>query len=260
MKVAIAGLVCAAALSLAGGPTLAASRIDGYVVDCHGDGIANYAVTLTGSGISPWTNHTYTNGYFFFIPDYPGYYYITVNGTTGGPFWFAGIPSGIDTHTGNWRVCNQSQCRPPCEISDPESGGPTRASQKGDDDMPDISPGDDDTPDAVPGGGTSSAGARRDVGGPVGLAIHGAAPNPFRQNLRVSLRIDQQGKLVSTRIFDVRGRQVKAFPETYMPVGQHDLTWDGRSDAGARVPPGVYFVRVAAGAGASSTIRIAFMP
>jgi hypothetical protein len=49
---------------------------------------------------------------------------------------------------------------------------------------------------------------------------------------------------VSLRVYDVRGRLVTPLDAGSAVTGVHRLEWDGRDQGGARVPRGVYFVRV----------------
>jgi flagellar hook assembly protein FlgD len=42
------------------------------------------------------------------------------------------------------------------------------------------------------------------------------------------------------------------------PAGAHELTWDGRDDAGVPVAPGVYLARLAAG-GAAAVTRVVML-
>lgn len=81
-----------------------------------------------------------------------------------------------------------------------------------------------------------------------------AAPNPFRATTRVSFASPRDG-VVDVAIYDPAGRRVRRLQHEYLPAGRHALDWDGASDAGPPVRPGLYFVRVVAG-GASAVRRI----
>ena len=50
------------------------------------------------------------------------------------------------------------------------------------------------------------------------------------------------------RIFDATGRTVCRIDAGVLAAGAHELTWDGRDEAGKLVAPGIYLVRVRAGA------------
>jgi photosystem II stability/assembly factor-like uncharacterized protein len=76
-------------------------------------------------------------------------------------------------------------------------------------------------------------------------------PNPFRVSTRVSFALGSQS-LVIAGICGVEGRRVKSLYEGPLPAGRHALHWAGDDDAGAKVSPGVYFVRVQTIAGEGS--------
>ena len=48
---------------------------------------------------------------------------------------------------------------------------------------------------------------------------------------------------VQVEIYDVAGRKVRNLADRVFPAGEHTLQWDGADNAGAKVAPGVYFVR-----------------
>jgi len=84
----------------------------------------------------------------------------------------------------------------------------------------------------------------------VRLAVNGtltlapAYPNPFSGNTALSYRLPRRAK-VTLRVYDVLGRTVKTLvAATTQPAGLHKVTWSGRSDQGARLASGLYFVRL----------------
>jgi hypothetical protein len=81
-----------------------------------------------------------------------------------------------------------------------------------------------------------------------GLRLLAASPNPFRGTTTISFSLEK-GATVRVRIFDALGRSVRALEDSrWRASGTHDLTWDGRDEAGRPVPGGVFFVSVEAGA------------
>jgi flagellar hook assembly protein FlgD len=46
------------------------------------------------------------------------------------------------------------------------------------------------------------------------------------------------------QIIDVSGRLVRIIPSVEVPRGKGFVDWDGKNQAGAAVPNGLYFVRV----------------
>ena len=80
-------------------------------------------------------------------------------------------------------------------------------------------------------------------------------PNPFTPNgdgvndvVRISYKLLRLTTAVplSIAIHDLSGRLVKRVYSGDDPLGEYDRTWDGRDDAGRRVPPGLYLCRIEA--------------
>jgi len=66
-------------------------------------------------------------------------------------------------------------------------------------------------------------------------------PNPFNPMTMIEVAIpEEKEEKVSLRIYDLRGRLVRALVEESLPAGRYHLVWDGRSDRGEPVPSGVY--------------------
>ncbi len=70
-----------------------------------------------------------------------------------------------------------------------------------------------------------------------------AFPNPFSSTTRIA-GTEGAG---AVRVFDAAGRQIR----TFLPAAS--ILWDGRDDAGAPIPAGVYFLRVDGATSTSST-------
>jgi hypothetical protein len=68
-------------------------------------------------------------------------------------------------------------------------------------------------------------------------------PNPFAST--TSIRFELPARLgVSLAVYDVAGRLVRRLLTDEMPSGRHVTYWDRITNDGARVPSGVYFVRL----------------
>jgi hypothetical protein len=78
--------------------------------------------------------------------------------------------------------------------------------------------------------------------GPLALR---AFPNPFAAASRFSFTLPREGP-VSVKVFGVDGRETVTLANGPRAAGTHTIAWDGRDAHGARVPAGVYFVRVSA--------------
>ena len=79
------------------------------------------------------------------------------------------------------------------------------------------------------------------------LELYSPAPNPFRNTTRVAYAVGGNGESVEISVFDVSGRKVRTLVSGYSAPGRFEVTWDGRTDGGVQVTPGVYFLRAFVG-------------
>lgn len=89
-----------------------------------------------------------------------------------------------------------------------------------------------DAPHAAPGGG---------------LALALAGPNPFAGSTTLRYVLSSPGR-VTISVHDVQGARVRSLLDAEA-AGPGTVAWDGRTDAGGRAAPGLYFVRLATPAG-----------
>lgn len=69
------------------------------------------------------------------------------------------------------------------------------------------------------------------------------SPNPMRQ--RATLRFELPAReRVTLAVYDVRGGLVRTLIHGEREAGQHEISWDGRSDRGRPADEGVYFYRL----------------
>ena len=71
-------------------------------------------------------------------------------------------------------------------------------------------------------------------------------PNPFNPCTIVSYRAGDAG-VVSVRVFDTSGREVRTLVDCERAPGVYEVAWDGTDSGGNLVASGVYLVRVSAG-------------
>lgn len=89
-------------------------------------------------------------------------------------------------------------------------------------------------------------------------AIALASANPSRGGAVLRCRLDGTA-IARLTIHDVAGRVVRTLDPGPLPAGTHDVRWDGRDEAGARVAPGVYLARLVsggAGGGRAAAARV----
>lgn len=84
------------------------------------------------------------------------------------------------------------------------------------------------------------------AGRPAALRLAPAWPNPASGGavIRFDLPAPSHVELV---LHDVTGARARTLAEGARGAGSHDVRWDGRDDSGRPVPPGIYFLRLAAG-------------
>lgn len=75
-------------------------------------------------------------------------------------------------------------------------------------------------------------------------------PNPAIGRARIFYQLDEPGT-VSVKVYDLLGRVASVLVEGDQPAGRHSLSWDGRSTNGARLPSGIYFIRLSSGSNAA---------
>ncbi len=98
------------------------------------------------------------------------------------------------------------------------------------------------TTNAIIGIGMPPPVSVEDAGPPARLVL-GAAPNPSPGGLVFTVESDRAGPETLT-VFDVQGRVVRRFADRRSAAGVRTVAWDGRSDAGVRLAPGVYLARL----------------
>jgi len=82
------------------------------------------------------------------------------------------------------------------------------------------------------------------------LSLAQSEPNPTRGAAVIAFRVpggSGEQSAVRLRLYDARGRLVRDLVSGPMSPGLYRVAWDGRDDAGRRVPPGAYLYRLEAG-------------
>jgi flagellar hook assembly protein FlgD len=67
-----------------------------------------------------------------------------------------------------------------------------------------------------------------------------ARPNPFTGQTEILFRLSSE-TAVALRIFDASGRLVRTLVDGVLAAGEHGASWDGRTEEGRAVSPGIYF-------------------
>jgi hypothetical protein len=83
------------------------------------------------------------------------------------------------------------------------------------------------------------------------LGLGAAHPSPTRGATSIPFQLARSGR-VRLAIYDVAGRLRRVVLDQALGPGAHSTHWDGRGSDGARVPAGVYFLRLESAIGAAS--------
>jgi len=72
-----------------------------------------------------------------------------------------------------------------------------------------------------------------------GAALGQNYPNPFNPATRIDFKMERAGS-ADIAVFDVAGRRIATLRSGVVEAGDHHVTWDGRTDAGAPAAAGQY--------------------
>ena len=92
------------------------------------------------------------------------------------------------------------------------------------------------------GAGVPGVGVNPDPSEAVGFFLNRPQPNPARNATLIGFGLGRSDR-VALRIYDISGRMVRELASGTRQPGIYDEAWNLRSDAGARVPAGIYFSR-----------------
>jgi len=84
-------------------------------------------------------------------------------------------------------------------------------------------------------------------------------PNPFNSscNIEFGLANGDDGN-VDIKVYDILGKKVRQLMDSELDPGYYNVVWEGRTDAGNRVPSGTYFIRFE-GAGRKITKKVSLI-
>jgi hypothetical protein len=78
---------------------------------------------------------------------------------------------------------------------------------------------------------------------PGSFALIGNYPNPFNANTEIRLQLAKAGP-VALNIYDVQGRLVRGMWSGLLAAGAHQLSCDGRDEAGRAAATGIFLYRL----------------
>ncbi len=68
-------------------------------------------------------------------------------------------------------------------------------------------------------------------------------PNPFNPTTTISYTLPTDG-IVTVKVFDMLGREVRTLVNGYNGIGYKEITWDGKDKSGNEVSSGIYFYNI----------------
>jgi hypothetical protein len=86
------------------------------------------------------------------------------------------------------------------------------------------------------------------AGAPDRFALLPNYPNPFNGNTEIAFYIPAHAAnhVVTVKIFDTLGRELRTLVDKPLPAGEHRVNWDGRDHAGLPLATGLYLYQMAA--------------
>lgn len=78
------------------------------------------------------------------------------------------------------------------------------------------------------------------------FALEQNFPNPFNPETTIKYQLPEDC-MVSLKIFDVLGREVRKLVHENQQAGYYSVIWNGLDNSNQRVPSGLYFIQMAAG-------------
>jgi len=73
----------------------------------------------------------------------------------------------------------------------------------------------------------------------IGASLQQNYPNPFNPQTRIDFSLDRPGNVEIT-VFDLAGRRIATLHQGELGIGDHHVTWNGRTATGSPAPSGQY--------------------
>ncbi|MCB0303435.1 MAG: T9SS type A sorting domain-containing protein [Calditrichaeota bacterium] len=86
-------------------------------------------------------------------------------------------------------------------------------------------------------------GIEDNITAPLSYSLSQNYPNPFNPSTTIRYTLAQSGKF-KLEVFNVLGQRVATLANQFQTAGAHQVTWDGRNDAGNSVGSGIYFYQL----------------
>ena len=73
--------------------------------------------------------------------------------------------------------------------------------------------------------------------------LHTNYPNPFNPSTTINFTLSVASN-IQIDIFNIKGQKIKTLLNEYRSMGNHNVVWDGKNDAGISVSSGIYFYTI----------------
>jgi hypothetical protein len=95
--------------------------------------------------------------------------------------------------------------------------------------------------------------------GPMGMLLEPAYPNPASETVRLPINLSHAA-WTRVVVHDALGRKVANVLDARMPTGHHVVSWSGHNDRGARMPAGLYWIRVSTDVQGTRSAAVIYLP
>ncbi len=93
---------------------------------------------------------------------------------------------------------------------------------------------------------TFSPAIKTEITSPQNYGLTQNNPNPFNAETKIFFQIPQP-EVVSLKIYNIIGQEIKTLFENKMNPGYHAVNWDGRNNSGELVGSGLYYYQIVSG-------------
>jgi hypothetical protein len=73
-------------------------------------------------------------------------------------------------------------------------------------------------------------------------------PNPFKSGVGTTFKFQTDHSPTTLAVYNIRGQLIRTLKDNeLLPIGEHEITWDGKTDSGQAAVPGIYLCKLRSG-------------
>ncbi len=73
-------------------------------------------------------------------------------------------------------------------------------------------------------------------------------PNPFKSGMGTTFKFQTDHSPTTVAVYNIRGQLIRTLKDNeLLPIGEHEITWDGKTDSGQTAVAGVYLCKLRSG-------------